>query len=213
MQEVTKPQGRLNRTLPSDRTVTAARVQRGGLANALPDQAALLQPAASGRGAFGRIFTFIFNSFVCNQFGKSRHRFGGSQAEIPPQSDRHRVWRLQSLERSGCRSRACHRVSITPNHITMTQLKVAASRELFRFFGEAIAINPRKHWSERMRLRGQRADTVTRNLHRYGSPAASSEFRTPSQSGTSGDPKKSSRRKCRRTARGIRPGRRGNAEK
>jgi hypothetical protein len=64
-----------------------------------------------------------------------------------------------------------------------------------------------------MRLRGQRADTVTRNLHRYGSPAASSEFRTPSQSGTSGDSKRSSRRKCRRTARGIRPGRRGNAEK
>ncbi|MGN6149889.1 MAG: DUF3419 family protein [Rhizomicrobium sp.] len=81
-------------------------------------------------------------------------------------------------------------IDLNPNHVALTRLKLAALRELpsyedfFRFFGEAnndrnceafdemlsnrLDETTRRHWSERVPLRGRRIDMFARNLYRHG---------------------------------------------
>ena len=161
------------------------------MANLLLERAAHTRPAVSARGALERIFTFMFKGFVYNQIWEDPAIDLEALAIEPHHS-------LITIASGGCNvlnylaadPARIVAIDLNPNHVALTRLKLAALRELpsyedfFRFFGEAnddlnreafdemlsnrLDETTRRHWSERVPLRGRRIDMFARNLYRHG---------------------------------------------
>jgi S-adenosylmethionine-diacylglycerol 3-amino-3-carboxypropyl transferase len=161
------------------------------MANLLLDQAAHTRPAATRRGALERLFTFMFKGFVYNQIWEDP-AVDLAALELKPHHS------LITIASGGCNvlnylaadPARIIAIDLNPNHIALTRLKLAALRVLplyedfFRFFGEAndernrdifddilsehLDDDTRRHWSERLVLRGRRIDMFARDLYRHG---------------------------------------------
>jgi S-adenosylmethionine-diacylglycerol 3-amino-3-carboxypropyl transferase len=161
------------------------------MANLLLDQAAHTRPAATRRGALERLFTLMFKGFVYNQIWEDP-AVDLAALELKPHHS------LITIASGGCNvlnylaadPARIIAIDLNPNHIALTRLKLAALRELpsyddfFRFFGEAndelnrdifddllsarLDEDTRRHWGERIPLRGRRIDMFARNLYRHG---------------------------------------------
>ena len=161
------------------------------MANVLLDRAAHTRPAATRRGALERLFTLMFKGFVYNQIWEDP-AVDLAALELKAHHS------LVTIASGGCNvlnylaadPARIIAIDLNPNHIALTRLKLAALRELpsyedfFRFFGEAddelnreifddvlsvrLDDDTRRHWGERVVLRGRRIDMFARNLYRHG---------------------------------------------
>ncbi len=114
------------------------------MANLLLERAAHTRPAVSARGALERIFAFMFKGFVYNQ-----------------------IWEDPAIDLEA--------LAIEPHHSLITIASGGCNvlndlnREAFdEMLSNRLDETTRRHWSERVPLRGRRIDMFARNLYRHG---------------------------------------------
>ena len=161
------------------------------MANLLLERAAHQRPATTRRGALERLFTLMFQGFVYNQIWEDPD-VDLDALELQPHH------RMITIASGGCNvlnylaadPAQIVAIDLNANHIALTQLKLAALKnlpsyeEFFRFFGHAndkanreaydnflserLDATTRRYWEKHIPLHGRRINMFARNLYRYG---------------------------------------------
>ena len=160
------------------------------MANLLLKHAAHQQPANTKRGVLERLFTLMFQGFVYNQIWEDPD-VDLQALDLKPHH------RLVTIASGGCNvlnylaaePAKIIAVDLNPNHVALTQLKLAALvnlpsyEEFFRFFGQAndkanraaydrylsqrLDRETQAYWEKHIPLHGRRINMFARNLYHY----------------------------------------------